>query len=293
MELVAKVCGINTSDSIYNLTVKDKLDNTYNLKISNIDGITQGYTYLFNLESASKDGRDYYLIKSFKDIALLDSEEADKYLRDFYPASPISLKESIKQIYDYLNRIDNKIIKDIAVDILDEAKDKFFIYPAAAKLHHNYVGGLAYHTLGMLKLSEGFLLNYPYLNKDYLFAGIVLHDIGKIIELSGIINTEYTIEGQLLGHLVIGAMKVKEVAAKLGYDKTKEALLLEHILISHHGVPQFGSAKKPMTPEALVLWYIDTIDSKFRVLGEVLEKTETDTFSEPVGVIDKTKIYKV
>ena len=76
------------------------------------------------------------------------------------------------------------------------------------------------------------------------------------------------------------------------FENTKEALLLEHMLISHHGMPQYGSAKKPLTAEALVLWYIDTIDSKFRVLGDELKRTENGSFTESIGVIDKSKIYK-
>lgn len=97
----------------------------------------------------------------------------------------------------------------------------------------------------------------------------------------------------MLGHLVLGAMEIELQAKELGYADKEEALMLEHMLISHHGQPQFGSAKKPMTAEALVLWYIDTIDSKFRVLGEELEKTQSGSFTDNIGVLDRTKIYKI
>ena len=145
----------------------------------------------------------------------------------------------------------------------------------------------------MLHLADGFIENYPYLDKDYIYAGIMLHDIGKAIELTGCIDTAYSLEGQLLGHLVIGAMEIEKAAEKLGYSGTKEVLYLEHMLVSHHGLPQFGAAKKPMTAEALCLWHIDTIDSKFRTLGEVLEGTESETFTDAIGVFDRSKVWKI
>ena len=144
----------------------------------------------------------------------------------------------------------------------------------------------------MLKIGDSFIANYPYLNKDYIYAGIILHDIGKIVELTGPVNTEYTVAGQLLGHLVIGAMEINQEAIRLGYENTDEVLHLCHLLVSHHGVPQFGSAKKPMTAEAWALWYIDTIDSKFRVLGEELAQTNNKDFTAPIGVLDRSKVYK-
>ena len=159
-------------------------------------------------------------------------------------------------------------------------------------MHHAYVGGLVHHCLSMLHLADAFIANFSYLNKDYLYAGIILHDIGKATELDGVVDTAYSLEGQLIGHLVIGAIDIANAAKELGYEGAEEVLLLKHMLISHHGLPQFGSAKKPMTPEALALWYIDTIDSKFRVLGTELEKVEKGSFTENIGVIDKMKIYK-
>ena len=144
----------------------------------------------------------------------------------------------------------------------------------------------------MLKLAKAFIDNYPYLNKDYLYAGILLHDLGKTRELSGVQASEYTLDGQLLGHLVIGALEISKMAERLGYSEAKEVKALEHMLISHHGQPQFGAAKRPMTPEAVALWYIDTVDSKFRVLGEELEKTKSSHFTDTIGVLDKIKIYK-
>lgn len=294
MELVGIVTAISTSDGIYNLIVSDKDKNVYNLKINPEDasGIKIGKAYSFNYEKVAGPERTTNKITSFTDVEKLPFEVQNETLRMFYKSAPIDIDEAKKELANYVSKIKNKIVKEITKYLLDLYHDQFFIYPAAAKLHHAYVGGLIHHSIGMLHMSDGFIKNYPYLNPDYIYAGIILHDIGKAIELSGAVQTEYTVKGQLLGHLVLGAIEISDAATHLGYQNTEEAMLLEHMLISHHGVPQFGSPKKPLTAEALVLWYIDTIDSKFRVLGDELEKTEPGKFTEPIGVLDKSKIYK-
>ena len=294
MELVGIVTSISTSDGVYNLIVSDQNKNIFHLKInpSDAQNIQIGKAYSFQYNEVEGRERTLNKITSYTNVEQLPFELQDSTLRLFYKASPLTLDEAIDEINKYVDKIENNIIKDITKYLIDLYHDQYFIYPAAAKMHHAYVGGLAHHSIGMLHMSEGFIDNYSFLNKDYVYAGIMLHDIGKAIELSGVVHTEYTVKGQLLGHLVLGAMEISNAAGHLGYQNTEEAMLLEHMLISHHGVPQFGSPKKPLTAEALVLWYIDTIDSKFRVLGEELEKTDSGSFTEAIGVIDKSKIYK-
>ena len=294
MEVIGIVTSISTSDGVYNLIVSDKNKNIINLKILPEDAknIQIGKAYSFQYEVVYGAERSSNKIISFTNVEDLPFELQDKTLRSFFKSSPLSIEDATKEVNKYIDKIDNEVIKDITKYLIDLDHDEYYIYPAAAKMHHAYVGGLAHHSIGMLHMSEGFIDNYPFLNKDYIYAGIMLHDIGKAIELSGVVHTEYTVKGQLLGHLVLGAMEISNAANHLGYQKKEETMLLEHMLISHHGVPQFGSPKKPLTAEALVLWYIDTIDSKFRVLGEELEKTKNGEFTEAIGVIDKSKIYK-
>ncbi|MDE6656606.1 MAG: HD domain-containing protein [Anaeroplasmataceae bacterium] len=291
MEIIGKVVAMNTSDGMENLSVLDQEGEAYNLKTS-LDSVFQiGHIYIFEVKKNIGE-RISYIVESYQAVMDLSLKESDAILRKFYPDASYSLEEAQKFIYEILDKIDNKIIYDITKGLLTTYEKKFFIYPAASKMHHTYVGGLAYHTIGMLKLADTFLKNYSYLNKDYLYAGIILHDLGKTKELTGIEATEYTLDGQLLGHLVMGALEIGKIAESLGYGNTPEVRSLEHMLISHHGQPQFGAAKRPMTPEAVALWYIDTIDSKFRVLGEELGKTESNHFTDTIGVLDKVKIYK-
>lgn len=291
MKIIGRIIGINTSDSMINLLVTDKNNEAYNIKTKLDSSVFKiNNVYEFDVEEVTRERVSYFLVS----YQLIESTSSnDGILRDFYKEAPLSLEEAKHIIEDKISQIENPVIHQITEQLLKEHQEAYFVFPAATKMHHTYVGGLAYHTVGMLSMADSFLLNYPFLKKDYLYAGIILHDIGKISELTGIQAPEYTLDGQLLGHLVIGAMEIQRVALALGLDQTKEAKLLQHMLISHHGQPQFGAAKRPMTPEAIALWYIDTIDSKFRVLGEVLEATEAEHFTETIGVLEKIKVYKV
>ena len=291
MEFIGEVKAINTSDGYYNLAVINKEGKSMNLKIKPTKDVVIGTLYKFEYNVVEAE-RVSYWITSYTNVLNLPFEERDAVLREYYKSSPLSYEEAKKEIEGYLSQLDNSIVKEITKYLINKYHEEFYLFPAASRMHHAYVGGLAYHSIGMLHFADGFIENYPYLDKNYIYAGIMLHDIGKAVELTGIVNTEYSVKGQLLGHLVLGALEIEEAAIKLGYKDTNEAMLLEHMLISHHGVPQFGSAKKPMTAEALALWYIDTIDSKFRVLGEVLDGTESGMFTDPIGVLDRSKIFK-
>ena len=294
MGIIGKISGINTSDNMINLLVTDKDSNSYNLKIDYENGRKFVINDVYEFEFEIKEGeRVQYFITGFKNILDFNFNDKNESLRDFYNSAPLSVKELEKMINEYINKIDNKIIKEITTKLINKYHDDYYLYPAAIKMHHAYIGGLAYHSASMLKLASGVINAYPYLNSDYIYAGIMLHDIGKIKELSGIVSPEYSVEGQLIGHLVLGAMEIKAMAHELGYEDKEEALILEHMLISHHGMPQFGSAKKPMTAEALVLWYVDTIDSKLRVLETELDKIDSGKFTDSIGVLDKQKMFKI
>lgn len=291
--IYARVKGVNTSDSIYNITVELADKTVMNLKTDKFYDLKQGYIYEFEIAQNTNSERLVAFVMNLRSVSSIeDITVVDKVYREFDSSNPVELKDLEKDIYEYISKIENKVLYDITKKLVEIHYNKFFIYPAATRMHHNYVGGLAYHTLGMLRLADGFLANYSYLSKDYLYSGIILHDLGKTLEFSGVENTEYTLKGQLLGHLVMGSIFINDVAIELGYEDKEETLVLEHMVLSHHGLPQFGACKKPQTAEAEVLWYIDTLDSKLRVLGEVLDNTKDGEFTDTIGVLDKTKFYK-
>ncbi len=143
-----------------------------------------------------------------------------------------------------------------------------------------------------MTLIDGFMKVYPFLKYDLLVAGVLLHDICKTVELSDYAGPEYTREGRLLGHITMGVKEVEVVAERLGYRGTEEVLLMEHMILSHHYYGNFGSPKKTNIPEALILHFMDNIDSKMTVLKETLEQTEEGEFTQPIGVLDREKYYK-
>lgn len=222
----------------------------------------------------------------------LEDDRKEELMRSFYQYAPINLKQTRHKIESILHQIENKVIRDITWNIYEKYQNDFYLYPAATKFHHAYISGLAYHTLSMMQLAEGFITVYPFLNRDLVMAGVFLHDIGKVLEFDTFEGSEYTIKGRLIGHITMGATEIQMVAKELGYEDSEEAMLLGHIMISHHYHGNFGSPKRPNIAEALVVYFVDTIDSKICDLGEELAEIQVGQLSAPIGVLDKERYYK-
>ena len=168
-------------------------------------------------------------------------------------------------------------------------------YPAAQKNHHAELAGLLYHEKRMLMMAERVCEVYTNLNKDLLMAGVILHDIEKIDEIESNelgISPGYSFEGKMLGHLVLGVREIEKLSIELGMSREK-AVMLEHMMLSHHYEPDFGSPKKPMFIEAEMLHYLDMIDAKMFDMEEVLEKTEPGKFSERIWTLNNRTLYRV
>ncbi len=294
-EIIGKVENINQGAHFCNATIATKDGEHINLKLEfeQLDELTMGKIYQFSAKAIVRVEDDLVLkctgITPVEDV--VSAEELSALLDVFYVYAPIPLVEIKQGVESFLEKIENVIINKVTKTIYEKKKKKFFMHPAATKFHHAYVGGLSYHTFTMLKLIDGFIDVYPYLNRDLLYAGAILHDMSKIDEISGV-DGEYTKEGLLLGHLVMETIEIDEVARLFHYEDTEEVLMLKHMIISHHGQLHFGSPKKPQIGEALLLWFIDTIDSKFTVLGETLDNTAEGTFTQMIAVLDKMKFYK-
>lgn len=250
--------------------------------------------YFFELEPIEfKEKPSFQVLKSTHvDEMPISVTEKFNVLKNFYPATSESIEDLIKYIEKALESIQNKNIKALTEAILNPLKDKFFLYPAATKFHHAYIGGIAHHTVSMLKLMEGFLKNYPFLNRDLLTSGIILHDLFKVEELTDYKDPSYSRDGKLLGHISLGAQAIYKASYELELGDSEERVLLEHMVLTHHYYGHFGSPKKPNLAEALALHFIDNIDAKFVVLGEVLSQTEEGTFTQSLNIIDKERFYK-
>ncbi|MFA9397151.1 MAG: 3'-5' exoribonuclease YhaM family protein [Clostridiaceae bacterium] len=230
-----------------------------------------------------------FKIDKFRNV----DEKDNISVEDFVPVAPIKAEDMLEEIEGYLNRVENKDAKNIVSLIIENKKDKLMYYPAAMKNHHSIKSGLLYHTLTMLRLGEKIQEVYPSLNKDLLFSGIILHDLAKIEEMESTnlgIVTEYTLEGKLLGHITQGIKDIEEAGANVQADK-EIVMLLEHMVLSHHYEPEYGSPKKPMIKEAEMLHYIDKIDATMFDLNKSLSKTEKGEFTESIWTLDRRRIY--
>ncbi|MGF3076612.1 3'-5' exoribonuclease YhaM family protein [Facklamia sp. P12955] len=207
----------------------------------------------------------------------------------------ISMKiDDIKeQINDALFLIQEPNINRIVRKILSEHEDAFYSYPAAKRNHHAMAGGLSYHTVSMLKIARALLAIYPQINSSLLIGGLILHDIGKTIELSGAISTEYTFKGKMLGHIVIMSEMIEQVCQQIGIDPNKEAVvLLKHVVLAHHGKLEYGSPVQPRILEAEILHHIDNLDATVNMILSVLDKTQEGQESAQIFPLDRRSFYK-
>lgn len=228
------------------------------------------------------------------DVIKGQAKEGSYDKADLFKAAP----EDSASMYDYIiSRIEgfaDEELKEICLSFYEENKDKMMYYPAAMSNHHAEYGGYLYHVKRMMMMGERACEVYTNLNKDLLLAGVALHDIEKLNELSsdenGVVE-DYTLEGKLLGHLVMGVEAIGERCDALGISDEKR-LMLQHMSISHHYEPEFGSPKKPLFPEAEMLHYLDMTDAKMFDAEQALENVEPGEFSDKVYTLDNRKLYK-
>ena len=208
------------------------------------------------------------------------------------PAAPRKPGEMLKEITDTVASFRSETLRKLTEGMLAEAGDRIMYFPAAQRMHHAERSGLLHHTTDMLRLAGGILEVYPWLNRDLLLAGVIMHDLGKLEELksdqAGNVP-DYTREGQLLGHLVGGVITLHRVAERLGITG-ETVLLLEHMLLSHHGESEYGSPKPPMFPEAEALHWLDIMDARMNTMKTVMDKTPEGAFSEKAYSLER-RVY--
>ncbi len=213
---------------------------------------------------------------------------------DFVASAPWDAKWMLEQIEAYVDGMEVEDLKKLCKAFLDIYRERLLFYPAAKSNHHAIRSGLLYHVLRMLQSAEKLLTVYTKLNRDLLYTGVFLHDLAKIDEMDaselGIVKT-YTRPGQLLGHLIQGITSVDRLGKDLGISE-EWLLLVEHMILTHHYEPEFGSPKKPMIPEAELLHYLDMIDARMYDMENALGSIEAGQFTEPVWVLDRRRLYK-
>lgn len=205
--------------------------------------------------------------------------------------APVDRKLLEEKFLGYIDAIEDVDIKTIVTEIVDNHYNKLLLHPAAKTNHHEYAGGLLHHEVSMLDLAKSISSLYPTINKDLLYGGIILHDIGKTIELSGPIATEYTVQGKLIGHISILQSEIIDAAKK--HNITGEVVtLLQHMVLSHHGKLEYGSPVLPVILEAEVMYQIDNMDSKIVMINKALKDVEIGGNSARVMGLDGRSFYK-
>lgn len=236
---------------------------------------------------------DAILYKGALQLRVHNIDFSESYnVNDFVLGSQYEPEFLKKEIEGFKNMIENSVYRSIVDKCFDFYGEDFYLYPAATKNHHDFVGGLATHVYGMCLLAVDLCKLYPILDLDLLLAGVLLHDMGKIEEYSAPILSEYTPQGKLLGHISIMQAKVYEVTCELGVRDTEEAMLLRHLILSHHGQYEYGSPVLPLVKEAEILNFIDNIDARMNMFDKIYKDLEEGTFAPRAFPLENRTFYK-
>lgn len=214
-------------------------------------------------------------------------------VEQFVEHAPMKKEEMEAEFNQLIFEITNPTMRRIVHKILGNYQQAFFEYPAAKRHHHAFAGGLSFHTLSMLRMAKAIAEQYEMVNRSLLFAGVILHDIGKTIELSGAVGTEYTLKGNLMGHIVLMDEEISKACVELNINQDEEdVILLKHLVLAHHGKLEYGSPVRPLVLEAEILHHIDLMDASVTMITTALEKTEAGQFSERIFGLDNRTFYK-
>lgn len=213
--------------------------------------------------------------------------------RDFKEKPPINVDNVREYMEQMLFKIENATWQRVVRALYRKYNKEFFTYPAAKTNHHAFESGLAYHTATMVRLADSIGDIYLELNKSLMFAGIMLHDLAKVIELSGPDNTEYTIRGNLIGHISLIDEELTKILAELNIDDTKEEVtVLRHVILSHHGQLEYGSPVRPRIMEAEIIHMIDNIDANMMMMTTALNRVNEGEMTNCIFAMDNRSFYK-
>ena len=221
-----------------------------------------------------------------------DQDNVD--LSRLVPVAPIDPDARFLEVTSLVDSLEDEDYRAVAREMLRRHADTFRSIPAAKSVHHSFLSGLLMHTSNMMKTADFFAALYPeVIDRSLLICGTLLHDLAKEREFvfSGVgMATAYTAEGELLGHLVMGAQEIAAVCEALSVPEEK-SVLLQHLILSHHGNPEYGAAVVPMTAEAELLALIDRIDSRMEIYAEILPTLQPNSFSSRIFALEK-KIFR-
>ncbi len=264
--------------------------NYYSMQLQDRTGIIDGKVWELNNGISHFDAMDYIKVDAqvtsfnnslqlnIKRVRIADPGEYDT--SDYMPCSEKNTDDMYKNLMDIINGINNKylsgLLKSFFVDD-GEFINKFKTHSAAKSIHHGFIGGLLEHTLSVAKICVYIGDNYPEINKDLLVTAAICHDIGKVDELSDFPENDYTDQGQLIGHIVLGTMMVDNKIREIKDFPVVLANELKHCILAHHGELEYGSPKKPALIEAVALAHADNMDAKLQTFIQVLKDNKDNS----------------
>ena len=259
----------------------------YSLSLQDKTGMIDGKVWELNNAIGHFEAMDYIMVKgkvtNFQGNNQLNIEmirkadEGEYQISDYMPSTKKDIDEMFDELLGMIEKVQNPFLKKLALRVFVEDKEfakKFKIHSAAKSVHHGYIGGLLEHSLSVAKLCEQYAVLYPQLNRDLLVTTALFHDIGKAEELSAFPENDYTDEGQLVGHIVMGTIKLSKLMDEIPGFPAKLANEVKHCILSHHGELEFGSPKKPALAEAIALSQADNFDAKMETFSEIIEKKQ-------------------
>lgn len=221
------------------------------------------------------------------------AENDDYDMQQLAPCAPQPADEMLGEIMDRIEGIQDAQLQALVRARVELCGEKLNYYPAASKLHHAERSGLLHHTSTMLRMASHVCQVYPQLDADLLAAGVILHDLCKIDEMSsdeiGMVS-DYTAQGMLIGHLVAGVAEIDRLGKQLG-TRAELLMMLEHMILSHHDLPEYGSPKPPMFPEAEALHTLDLLDARMFEMSRALQGAQPGGFTERIWSLDR-KLYR-
>ncbi len=290
--IVASVnkCASDKGKQYLNVVLQDKTG-TINAKKWDVTERDLGLIVPGKVLEFDGEINSYKGVLQFKIIYASEVDEKLVNIENFKKVSPIPLDELKAKLDYYLHSFKDKDVDLIVNTVINHFYDKYITYPAAVKIHHEFGSGILHHSLAMADLAEQVARLYPSVDRDLLVAGALMHDIGKTVEYKDLPIPEVTIEGKLVGHISIMYAEFKNIVDKLNI-KSEVPLLLEHMILSHHGKLEFGSPVLPMTREAMLLSMIDLLDSQLMVVDKALKDVKPGEFSERIWSMDNVAFYK-
>ncbi|CRH93108.1 3'-5' exoribonuclease yhaM [Chlamydia trachomatis] len=212
---------------------------------------------------------------------------------DFKEKPPVDVQDTRDYLSQTIFRIENAVWQRIVRALYSKYDKEFYSYPAAKTNHHAFYSGLSFHTATMVRLADKIGDVYTQLNKSLLFAGIMLHDLAKVIELTGPDNTGYTVRGNLIGHISLIDEEITKVLIELKIDDAKEDVtVLRHVILSHHGLLEYGSPVRPQIMEAEIIHMIDNIDAEMMMMMTALDKVRPGEMTNRIFAMDNRTFYK-